>query len=714
MSLMVAFCTVLATLAIGDVISTRTKAFIPSVFVSALIFLFGFWTFFPSNIVELAGFPMPVVVLSMLLLISHMGTMLSIKELISQWKTIVTALSGIVGICLATMTIGQFLFGWEKVVAATPPLTGGIVAAIVMSDVATQKGLADLAVLAIIMYVMQGFVGYPLTAINVKDKNTNPHNNSNYDIVLVCVLVGKLYNSNEHLGIGSIASVLRKSGYSVKVLYIHESEVDEYITGEILYNNPKIIGFNTYAITILKVTNIATLIKSKDSSVKIFLGGPTATFEDREILSKCEAVDFIIRGEGEFTVVEAVDAVFKNLSFDNIKGLSYKAKDNIIVNPNRKSIDDLDALPWPDRDFCEGKKPDYLIIETARGCLGRCSFCSAANKSLYGGKVWRGRSVKNVIDEIEHLVKTYDVRAFNIIDASFEDPGMKGKKRIESFAKEIIDRNLEITYMAHFRSENIKEKDNYLLDLLIQSGLERVSLGLESGYSLGLKVFNKRATVEDNEEIVKILRNKHLALVSGFIMFQPYSSIEELRENTNFLRKTGFACRFENFEQHIEIYPGTPLKETMIKDGLITDKHDFTYRNYEYEYVDGRILPLARAMGNIANEYNIEFELFDLSMQIFCLRVRKKLSSQDEINELNKFERELDKMREELSGNICDFFLNQVDDIEKGRWKEENFRNLIDGGIVKPTIHTKHKIRKLQKNYMKDLLSKSNFDFKKI
>ncbi len=551
-------------------------------------------------------------------------------------------------------------------------------------------------------------------SINVKDKNTNPHNNSNYDIVLVCVLVGKLYNSNEHLGIGSIASVLRKSGYSVKVLYIHESEVDEYITGEILSNNPKIIGFNTYAITILKVTNIATLIKSKDSSVKIFLGGPTATFEDREILSKCEAVDFIIRGEGEFTVVEAVDAVFKNLSFDNIKGLSYKAKDNIIVNPNRKSIDDLDALPWPDRDFCEGKKPDYLIIETARGCLGRCSFCSAANKSLYGGKVWRGRSVKNVIDEIEHLVKTYDVRAFNIIDASFEDPGMKGKKRIESFAKEIIDRNLEITYMAHFRSENIKEKDNYLLDLLIQSGLERVSLGLESGYSLGLKVFNKRATVEDNEEIVKILRNKHLALVSGFIMFQPYSSIEELRENTNFLRKTGFACRFENFEQHIEIYPGTPLKETMIKDGLITDKHDFTYRNYEYEYVDGRILPLARSMGNIANEYNIEFELFDLSMQIFCLRVRKKLSSQDEINELNKFERELDKMREELSGNICDFFLNQVDDIEKGRWKEENFRNLIDGGIVKPTIHTKHKIRKLQKNYMKDLLSKNNFDFKKI
>ena len=121
-----------------------------------------------ENIVELAGFPMSVITLSMLLLITHMGTMLSVKELTSQWKTMVTALAGIVGICLLTMTVGRLLFGWEKVVAATPPLTGGIVAAIVMSEAATAKGMADLAVLAIIMYVMQGFVGYPLTAMMLK------------------------------------------------------------------------------------------------------------------------------------------------------------------------------------------------------------------------------------------------------------------------------------------------------------------------------------------------------------------------------------------------------------------------------------------------------------------------------------------------------------------------------------------------------------------
>lgn len=172
MSLMMAFCIVLGVLAIGDMVSTKTKAFIPSVFVAALLFLFGFWTFFPENIVELAGFPMSVILLSMYLLISHMGTMLSVKELTAQWKTIVIALAGIIGICLGTLTIGRMLFGWEMVVTATPPLTGGIVAAIMMSEAASAKGMAELAVLAIVMYVMQGFVGYPLTATMLRKEGT--------------------------------------------------------------------------------------------------------------------------------------------------------------------------------------------------------------------------------------------------------------------------------------------------------------------------------------------------------------------------------------------------------------------------------------------------------------------------------------------------------------------------------------------------------------
>ncbi len=172
MSLLMAFSVVLVILSIGDIVSTKSKAFIPSVFVAALLFLFGFWTFLPQDVVALAGFQKPIIYLSMYLLITHMGTLLTVRELISQWKTITVALVGIVGICLLTLTIGRALFGWETVVIATPPLTGGIVAAIIMSEAATELGMENLAVLAIVTYVMQGFIGYPLTAIMLKKEGT--------------------------------------------------------------------------------------------------------------------------------------------------------------------------------------------------------------------------------------------------------------------------------------------------------------------------------------------------------------------------------------------------------------------------------------------------------------------------------------------------------------------------------------------------------------
>lgn len=168
MDLLMAFSIVLIILSIGDVISTKTKAFVPSVFVSALLFLLGYWTFLRVDIVEVAGFAKPIVYLSMYLLVTHMGTLLTIKELVAQWKTILIALAGIIGICIMTMTIGRMLFGFNTAVVATPPLTGGIVAAIIMSEAATGLNLPDLAVLAIITYVMQGFVGYPITAMMLR------------------------------------------------------------------------------------------------------------------------------------------------------------------------------------------------------------------------------------------------------------------------------------------------------------------------------------------------------------------------------------------------------------------------------------------------------------------------------------------------------------------------------------------------------------------
>lgn len=168
MTLLVAFSLIMIALSLGDVVATKTKAFVPSVFVTAIIFLFGYWTIFPQDILDIAGFQSNFIYLAMYLLITHMGTMLSVRELARQWKTIVIALAGIAGIVVMTMTVGAKIFGWQNAIVATPPLTGGIVAAILMSEKATALNLPVLSFLAILTYVMQGFVGYPLTAIMLK------------------------------------------------------------------------------------------------------------------------------------------------------------------------------------------------------------------------------------------------------------------------------------------------------------------------------------------------------------------------------------------------------------------------------------------------------------------------------------------------------------------------------------------------------------------
>lgn len=163
MHFLTALCLVLACLAIGEVVANLTRSKVPSVFVSAILFLLGFFTFFPSNIVELAGFGPVVVTMGMFLVITNMGTVLSLRELIAQWKTVVISITGVAGICIGVFTLGQAIFGYQYAVVAAAPMSGGVVASMLMTNAAKAINNDKLAVFATLIYIMHGFVGYPLT-----------------------------------------------------------------------------------------------------------------------------------------------------------------------------------------------------------------------------------------------------------------------------------------------------------------------------------------------------------------------------------------------------------------------------------------------------------------------------------------------------------------------------------------------------------------------
>ncbi len=151
---------------IGDAVSILTKAWVPSVFVTAVIMLIGYWTgIFKTTLISDSNLIPFGSTIGIYLLITHMGTIISLKQLGEQWKTIVVCLAGLAGMCLACWFICIPLIGREFVVAGLPPLTGGIVAAVTMQTAAAEKGLEAAALFAIAMYCVQGFAGYPLTAL---------------------------------------------------------------------------------------------------------------------------------------------------------------------------------------------------------------------------------------------------------------------------------------------------------------------------------------------------------------------------------------------------------------------------------------------------------------------------------------------------------------------------------------------------------------------
>ncbi len=160
-----AFVLCAAAYIIGEVVSTVTKAWIPSVFVTAIVMLLGYWTVFPHDLVSDSKLIPFGSTLGIYLLITHMGTVISLKQLKAQWKTIVVCLSGLAGMCVLSWFICPLFMDKTLVIAGLPPLTGGIIAATTMQTAAANAGLEVAAVFAITMYCVQGFAGYPITAV---------------------------------------------------------------------------------------------------------------------------------------------------------------------------------------------------------------------------------------------------------------------------------------------------------------------------------------------------------------------------------------------------------------------------------------------------------------------------------------------------------------------------------------------------------------------
>ena len=413
----------------------------------------------------------------------------------------------------------------------------------------------------------------------------------------------------EEIGISYLTAFLREKGYDVELM----SEGDKADINRIESLNPYMIGFPLYDNSKEKVYRIIKSIKEKLPNTLISVGGYAATFQGSKILEELEDIDFLVKGEGELPYWELLDALKAGAGLSHIKGLVYRSGGQIIDNGGEQFIKDINTLPWPARDLLEQNGYSSVLISSSRGCTGNCSFC--VSKKFW--KKWRGRNVSDVIDEVAYIQNRFHNDFFFFIDCSFEDP-VTSYERVKEIAETILQRKLKIHYIVFLRAEFQRIADEALMTLLLESGLCGVLVGVEAANEDDLKLYHKRAALEDNTRAIELFQRYNLHCEIGFISFNPYSTYQSLYKNISFLEKYGLAYNMNYIASAYGMNSGCPLNQKIIDDGLLTERRDSRF-NYSFvhkeinqlaEYIYNYIIPLHDKTGHVfmkLHEYTATF-----------------------------------------------------------------------------------------------------------
>lgn len=296
------------------------------------------------------------------------------------------------------------------------------------------------------------------------------------------------------LGILYISAFLEECDIDHKVLDTTFSS-EELWYQEVLEYKPDVIAFYVNLMTKVKVIHLIQRLKADPqlARLKVVLGGPDITYNKESYLAT--GADFLVIGEGEETFTELVQAISANESFDHIEGLVYRLEGQLVENPSRTKIKDLDTLPLPNRSrfpiekYLETWKSAHgksaLNISTQRGCPYTCKWCSTA---VYG-QSYRRRSPENVVRELKEVQEQYNPDTFWFVDDVFT----VSHKWMRGFAKAVKEANLKVQYECITRAERLNDE---VIQILAETGCFRIWIGAESGSQKIIDAMDRRVDVD--------------------------------------------------------------------------------------------------------------------------------------------------------------------------------------------------------------------------
>lgn len=439
-----------------------------------------------------------------------------------------------------------------------------------------------------------------------------------------------------------IASILKKEGHKVEFFL---GSGNKKMLEEILNFKPNLVGFSCTTGIHKWCLEVAKTLKEQTKILTI-LGGPHPTFFP-EVINE-EAVDIICIGEGEYALLELANAIDAREDFSKIKNLWVKKEKDIIKNQMHLLIDDLDSLPFPDRELYYKKYPHLNRSQKAffagRGCPFNCSFCFEAvfRKMTAGlGKRVRIRNTNNVINEILYVKKTYPLKTVYMQDDTFILNKIWVYEFLEKYKKKI---NLPLICLI--RADLIDED---IVKILKEAGCVNVFFGIESGDEvLRNNLLKKSETDKDILRAFALLKRYNLKFrtynmvgLPGETLEQTFKTVEiNIKINTNYPWCSLF-----------QPYPGTELGEyarahdyieadidnfdpSFFRQSIILSKHKIEFLNIQrlffYAVKFPVLFPLIKKL--IKLPPNIFFDLAFLVGYAYCYFKSERVSFKETIS----------------------------------------------------------------------------------
>lgn len=389
-----------------------------------------------------------------------------------------------------------------------------------------------------------------------------------------------VYPTFESLGIEYCSAVLKQAGHAVKLLFDPRLfddllicnytlkkifDLQKRLIAQAIAYSPDIICFSVCYDNYNWSQEYARKLKETTGAVVVF-GGVHPTTCPEEILRN-PFVDYVIRGEGEYALADLIEAIMRKESPREIKNLCYRAEGQIVINPLRPLVNDLDSLPFPDKSIYDGIATDfsngYRIIAT-RGCPFSCSYCfSSVYRDLYATeeKIWRKRSVSNVITELRAPERRRPIK-YVIFDDELFPADIQWLEQFKSEYTKYID--VPFSCFVHPLMVSAQQ-----IELLESAGCVSVFMGLDSIDRMFNRCFcNRDVSAEEISRAVTIIRASRIALYGGYIVGYPTQTIESILADLQFYNRH----KPDSINVHwIRYFPGTQLRDTVQKQGFLKE-----------------------------------------------------------------------------------------------------------------------------------------------